>query len=683
MILELRNICKTYDQGKLEVPALNNVSLSVDEGEYLAIMGPSGSGKTTLMNIIGCLDTPTSGEYLLEGENLSEQSDVKLSQVRLRSIGFVFQSFYLLPRQSAVENVALPLLYAGVRRRERIETAKAALERVGLGDRMNFKPTQLSGGQCQRVAIARAIVNNPKLLLADEPTGALDTKSGEQVMEIFNKLNEEGVTIVMITHEPEIAAHAGRVLHIRDGRLIDAQRNFLVPDNRKTAAPADLISPQNFLAGARPAPKTVVPVNLTGLFTPPEHQPTPETDSRTAEELFADFAPSVNPEQPEIRPQSSTLSEAQPLDIEDLTLEIQNGSDEPPKRVLPAEPLEVRKNVPSQVEAPIKIEALNLDVQKEKPLESVSFAAEQASVPADISETAAEKEILEIESLDLAIQSDTPAEPPADEMAPEGKDVEHAPAFDPGLAEKGLEPRQIEEALDIEAIDIEGIDPAGSSLDAEISELLAQGENAPTDSGERFLREIGIAVLPEPKEPEPPAAVDSSLETKINSSETENASEEASGNKGLEQPVLVSRPTKKGAPEQMSFDIWADPEKTVMEIEDIPVEISDPEEKESPECAKLLSEKTAPDSAETETVDGPTAESDTPFDTAFGAMDSYESPAGRFSTPLKTEVDLSSVFGKAPQPAAAPSENKHSRLVEIDNLGLIGKEPSVQGEDDQ
>lgn len=222
MILELKDICKTYEQGKLEVPVLKNVTLSVDEGEYVAIMGPSGSGKTTLMNIIGCLDSPTSGEYLLEGDNVAGISDRKMSDVRLHRIGFVFQSFYLLSRQSALENVALPLLYAGVHRKERNEIARKALERVGLGDRTDFKPTQLSGGQCQRVAIARAIVNNPKILLADEPTGALDTKSGEQIMEIFQSLNQEGVTILMITHEPEIAAHAKRVLYIRDGLLTAA-----------------------------------------------------------------------------------------------------------------------------------------------------------------------------------------------------------------------------------------------------------------------------------------------------------------------------------------------------------------------------------------------------------------------------------------------------------------------------
>lgn len=220
MMLELRDIYKTYLQGRMEVPVLGGISLSVREGEYLAIMGPSGSGKTTLMNIIGCLDSATSGEYILEGENIAGISEKRMSEVRLKSIGFVFQSFYLLSRQSALDNVALPLLYAGVRKKERQAIARKALERVGLGDRTDFKPTQLSGGQCQRVAIARAIVNSPKILLADEPTGALDTRSGEQIMEIFKSLNEEGVTIVMITHEPEIAAHAKRTLHIRDGLLL-------------------------------------------------------------------------------------------------------------------------------------------------------------------------------------------------------------------------------------------------------------------------------------------------------------------------------------------------------------------------------------------------------------------------------------------------------------------------------
>ena len=249
MMLELRNIYKTYLQGKLEVPVLKNISLSVEEGEYVAIMGPSGSGKTTLMNIIGCLDNPTSGDYLLEGVNISQNNDSKMSEVRLHSIGFVFQSFYLLSRESALENVALPLLYAGVKRQERLEIARHALERVGLGDRTGFKPTQLSGGQCQRVAIARAIVNNPKILLADEPTGALDTKSGEQIMEIFRRLNEEGVTIVMITHEPDIAKHAHRTLHIRDGRLMDEFGNFINPvDEEETV---DTV-------GTEPAPLSLI-----------------------------------------------------------------------------------------------------------------------------------------------------------------------------------------------------------------------------------------------------------------------------------------------------------------------------------------------------------------------------------------------------------------------------------------
>ena len=202
------------------MPVLKDVSLSVEEGEYVAIMGPSGSGKTTLMNVIGCLDRPTSGSYVLDGQDILSLKDRQMSDVRLHSIGFVFQSYYLLSRQSAIENVALPLLYAGVRKKERLERAQAALERVGLGDRLNFKPTQLSGGQNQRVAIARAIVNNPKLLLADEPTGALDSASGEQIMELFSRLNGEGITIVMITHDADIASHAERILRIRDGKLL-------------------------------------------------------------------------------------------------------------------------------------------------------------------------------------------------------------------------------------------------------------------------------------------------------------------------------------------------------------------------------------------------------------------------------------------------------------------------------
>ncbi len=222
MLLNLSHIYKDYQQEKLVVPVLKDVSLSVEEGEYVAIMGPSGSGKTTLMNIIGCLDLPTSGSYELSGQDVLACKDRELADVRLNSIGFVFQSFHLLPRESALENVALPLIYAGVKKSEREKRAAAALERVGLADRVDFKPTQLSGGQKQRVAIARAMVNNPKILLADEPTGALDSKSGKQIMDLFERLNEEGVTIVMITHDAKIASYAKRVIRIIDGEIEEA-----------------------------------------------------------------------------------------------------------------------------------------------------------------------------------------------------------------------------------------------------------------------------------------------------------------------------------------------------------------------------------------------------------------------------------------------------------------------------
>lgn len=219
MILELKDICKDYIQGKMTVPVLKNVTFSMEEGEYVAVMGPSGSGKTTLMNIIGCLDQATSGSFLLDGEDISQCDDNRMSDIRLHKIGFVFQNFQLLPRQSALENVELPLTYAGVSKKERRERALEALARVGLGDRVDFKPTQLSGGQKQRVAIARALVNRPRILLADEPTGALDTKSGQQVMELFRRLNGEGVSVLMITHDRDIAAHASRRVEIRDGML--------------------------------------------------------------------------------------------------------------------------------------------------------------------------------------------------------------------------------------------------------------------------------------------------------------------------------------------------------------------------------------------------------------------------------------------------------------------------------
>ena len=219
MILKLEHIYKDYLQGKMTVPVLKDVSLQVDEGEYVAIMGPSGSGKSTLMNIIGCLDRPTSGGYELAGQDVLKLSDNAVASVRLHSIGFVFQNFQLLPRQTALDNVALPLIYAGIRKKVRRERAKEALIRVGLEDRLDFKPTQLSGGQKQRVAIARAMATNPKILLADEPTGALDSRSSKQVMELFQKLNDEGVTVIMITHDRGIAEHAKRIVDIFDGEI--------------------------------------------------------------------------------------------------------------------------------------------------------------------------------------------------------------------------------------------------------------------------------------------------------------------------------------------------------------------------------------------------------------------------------------------------------------------------------
>lgn len=219
MIIDLRDIYKDYNQGNMPVPVLKDVCLQVEEGEYVAIMGPSGSGKTTLMNIVGLLDTPTQGEYYLDEKAVTNLKEKDLSKLRLNTIGFVFQNFQLMPRESALDNVSLPLIYAGLKKRERHEKAMAALEKVGLADRASFKPTQLSGGQKQRVAIARAMVNSPKLLLADEPTGALDSKSGKQIMELFRQLNDEGVTVVMITHDRKVAEQADRIVYIIDGEL--------------------------------------------------------------------------------------------------------------------------------------------------------------------------------------------------------------------------------------------------------------------------------------------------------------------------------------------------------------------------------------------------------------------------------------------------------------------------------
>lgn len=219
MILEMHHIYKDYYPGNIVVPVLKDVNLNVEGGEYLAIMGPSGSGKSTLMNIIGCLDKPTKGDFKLDGLDILNLSENALADVRLKKLGFVFQNFQLLPRQTAVENVALPLIYAGVGKRERLKRAAAALDKVGLSDRINFVPNQLSGGQKQRVAIARAMVNQPKILLADEPTGALDSKSSAQVMDLFTTLNQEGVTVIMITHDSHVAGFAKRRVDIFDGEI--------------------------------------------------------------------------------------------------------------------------------------------------------------------------------------------------------------------------------------------------------------------------------------------------------------------------------------------------------------------------------------------------------------------------------------------------------------------------------
>lgn len=215
----MKNIVKQYAMGDEISTVLKGINLSVNEGEFLAILGPSGSGKSTLMNIIGCLDTPTSGDYYLSGRHIFNQDEKTLAQIRSKEIGFIFQSFYLLQRQTALDNVILPLIYAGMGAKEREQRAKSMLERVGLGDKMYHFPNQMSGGQQQRVAIARAISTNPTILLADEPTGALDQKTGAQVMDIFNELNAEGRTIIMITHDAKIAKHAKRIVRILDGNL--------------------------------------------------------------------------------------------------------------------------------------------------------------------------------------------------------------------------------------------------------------------------------------------------------------------------------------------------------------------------------------------------------------------------------------------------------------------------------
>ena len=219
MILEMHDICKDYPMGKSVSHVLKNVDLTVDEREYLAIMGPSGSGKSTLMNLIGCLDVPTSGSYFLSGKDITACNHKELADIRNKEIGFVFQQYHLLPKLTAEENVALPLLYGGMKKAERLDLARQALEKVGLETQFTHYPEQMSGGQCQRVAIARAIVGHPKLLLADEPTGALDSTNGESVMDLFRQLHDDGSTIIMITHDANIANHAEKVYTIRDGIL--------------------------------------------------------------------------------------------------------------------------------------------------------------------------------------------------------------------------------------------------------------------------------------------------------------------------------------------------------------------------------------------------------------------------------------------------------------------------------
>jgi putative ABC transport system ATP-binding protein len=240
MLIDIRDITKVYEMGQEQVHALSGVTLAVDRGEYVAIMGPSGSGKSTLMNLIGCLDTPTAGSYVLNGREVARMTDDELAAIRNQEIGFVFQTFNLLPRTNALQQVELPLVYSGLSRKDRRERAIKALEAVGLADRMNHLPSEMSGGQRQRVAIARALINNPSILLADEPTGNLDSQTGGEIMALFDALNRRGNTIVLVTHEEDIAAHARRIVRLLDGKVRDDG-----PNERRapTAAAAPAATP--------------------------------------------------------------------------------------------------------------------------------------------------------------------------------------------------------------------------------------------------------------------------------------------------------------------------------------------------------------------------------------------------------------------------------------------------------
>lgn len=224
-LLDLQNISKKYTIGTETIHALRSITLAINKGEYVALMGPSGSGKSTLMNIIGCLDTPTAGNYSLNGKEVSKMHDNELADIRNKEIGFVFQTFNLIPRSSALDNVALPLVYAGIRKQQRIDKAISVLTDVGLGDRISHKPNELSGGQRQRVALARALVNNPSIILADEPTGNLDSKTSEEIMALFEDIHQKGNTIIVVTHEEDIAQHAHRIVRLKDGLVESDQAN--------------------------------------------------------------------------------------------------------------------------------------------------------------------------------------------------------------------------------------------------------------------------------------------------------------------------------------------------------------------------------------------------------------------------------------------------------------------------